>query len=989
MLKKYRNSDSRTGLLCFVLPALMAITFTGQLLAADKQADQQNKKSKAKSSFTKTKTTLSKSKISTPTSSQRILVRFKKGFSNATKSALHRKLNSRIEKSLKSVPGLEVIEVGSGKDVENVLKQYRKDPSVLYAEPDYKIRLKAVPNDPSFTQLWGLNNTGQTGGSNDADINAPEAWDITQGSSSVVVAVVDTGVDYSHLDLAGNMWNNPGEIPGNGIDDDANGYIDDIYGIDTGDSDSDPMDEFGHGTHVAGTIGASGNNGLGVSGVNWNVTIIGCKIFGENLLSIEAFVSDAVECLDYLYDLKMNRGVNIVATNNSWGWIGNPSQTLIDAIDRQRQAGILFVAAAGNDSLNTDQFLDNPSGYYVPNIISVAASTHTDALANFSNYGRRTVHVAAPGEDILSTVPDGLNGGVAPPVQNPHDEIFIDDVEGGMGVWTGQSPWGITSTNSFSTTNSWTDSPSGNYVNNTNSTLVSAAINLSAYSGQSVYLGFYADYEIESGWDYLHVEVSTDSLNWTILDSISGTSNGWSFFSYTIPQSYLTSTFQVRFRFTTDVSITYDGVYLDDIGIGTTSFVPGPSTGSDSYDTFSGTSMASPHVVGLAALLKSQDGSRNWHQLRNLIISSGTPLAAFTDNTVSGRRIRAFDTNNTGAMSCSNQTVLSRLQPRTDDYGIVPGELVGVSMLHINCGVPAGSVSVTITETGDVVELLDNGAGYDQVAGDGIYSAQLDLNAMGLQSITIVFPDTTSVTASAINNYYPAVANRYQWRDISGTGQPVFTGDTSGLGYDDETSYINTPFELPFGNYVYGYDRLAIDTNGYIVMQRIGDDPLQFSNYENFEIPISGLSNIVAAFWDDLIVDNDSNVIWGVLGSAPNRELVVTWQNVRAFGGSPGLTFQVVFSESSSDIIVNYQDTVIPDFFTDNGISATSGVQVAPGIGTQHSYNTASLTSGSSLRWSMTPTATRSSPGGGSFGIVFALTLLLVLLGRYQRQFHL
>jgi len=999
-IEKSWNKNSRAGWLLFILLVLLLLAVSSHGMASEKNNNDSSITDASKTNLSntpKTKSTLTKSKAGVAQKPQHLLVKFKDGISSVTKNTLHQKTGSRIKKSLKMVPGVQVIELAPGVSAPEVLKQYQKDPSVLYAEPDYKIKLKAIPNDTSFSQLWGLNNTGQTGGSSNADINAPEAWDVTHGSNSVVVAVVDTGIDYTHLDLVDNVWTNPGEIAGNGIDDDGNGYIDDIHGIDTGDGDSDPMDTEGHGTHVSGTIGARGNNNLGVAGVNWNVSIIGCKIFSSSAAQdLEAFVSDAIECLDYLYDLKMNHGVDIVATNNSWGWIGNPSQTLIDAVDRQREAGILFVAAAGNESLNTDQFLDNPSGYYVPNVISVAASTHTDALASFSNFGRRSVHVAAPGQDILSTVPDTGGGSVLPPATNPHDEIFIDNVESGAGNWSAQSPWAITTSNSYNGSSSWSDSP-GTYANNVNTSLTSATMDLSSYAGQSVYLGFYASYQIETNFDYLFVEISNNGgATWSQLDTLTGTSSGWQFFSNTIPQAYLTSTFKLRFRFETDLSITYDGVYIDDIGIGTTPYVPTPAAGSNTYDTLSGTSMATPHVVGLLALLKAQDPSRNWHQLKNLVISSGTPLGVLAANTVSGRRIRAYDTNNTGGMTCSNQTVLSRLQPRTDEYGIEPGDLVNVSMLNINCGEPAGNLSVTIAETGDTVALLDDGTGYDQVAGDGIYSAQIDLGAMGLSRATIQFPDSSSVIANTVYRYNTAMPNTYQWRDISGVGQPVFTGDTSGLGYDDQTNYINTPFSIPFANTSAPYNRIGIDTNGYVVMQWVGESQLQFSIFENFQIPLVGVSNMVAVFWDDLVADNDSNVIWGVLGSAPERELVITWQNMRPYNGSQGISFQVVFAENSSDVIFNYQDTIIPLALTDNGISATSGIQVASGIGTQYSFNTASLASGTSLRWSMpsgvvnTPTippppppAVRPSPGGGgSSGFMVLLLLPMILIRR-------
>jgi hypothetical protein len=283
------------------------------------------------------------------------------------------------------------------------LAELRADPRVRFAEPDATYHVDALPNDPSFGQLWGLNNTGQTvktaTGTPDADIDAPEAWSTTTGSSSVVVAVIDSGVDWHHPDLAANIWTNPGEsCPGcanDGIDNDGNGYVDDVHGWDFVSNDNDPFDDNGHGTHVAGTIGASGNNGLGVTGVNWNVKIMPLKFIGANG---EGTADDAVRAI--LYATRMGA----VVSNNSWG--GEEfSQALEDAIADADAHGSLFVAAAGNSARNTDTTPDYPSGFDVPNVLTVGATDQTDVRAWFSNYGKRTVDLAAPGTNIYSTWP--------------------------------------------------------------------------------------------------------------------------------------------------------------------------------------------------------------------------------------------------------------------------------------------------------------------------------------------------------------------------------------------------------------------------------------------------------------------------------------------------------------------------------------------------------------------------------------------------------
>jgi subtilisin family serine protease len=286
--------------------------------------------------------------------------------------------------------------------VKNAIEKLSNNSAVLYAEPNYIVKASLTPNDSSYAELWGLNNTGQTGGVDDADIDAPEAWDISTGSSDVIIGVIDTGVDHSHPDLAANIWTNAGEIPNDGIDNDGNGFIDDIHGINAITGSGDPMDDQGHGTHVAGTIGASGNNGLGVVGVSHNVSMIGCKFLDS---SGSGSLADALTCIDYFVDLK-NNGVNVRATNNSWGG-GGFSQALSDAITSSEQANILFVAAAGNSAYDNDSQNSYPSGYPQESVLAVASTTHTDSMSSFSQWGLTTVDLGAPGSDILSTVPGG------------------------------------------------------------------------------------------------------------------------------------------------------------------------------------------------------------------------------------------------------------------------------------------------------------------------------------------------------------------------------------------------------------------------------------------------------------------------------------------------------------------------------------------------------------------------------------------------------
>lgn len=298
--------------------------------------------------------------------------------------------------------------------VEEVAKELSKSQEIEYAEPNHLYYTnQTMPNDPDFNKLWGLHNTGQTGGANDADIDAPEAWAINTNSSQVTVSVIDTGIDYNHEDLTSNIWLNTNEITNNAIDDDNNGYTDDVRGWDFVNNDNNPMDENGHGTHVAGTIGAVGNNGKGVVGVSRHVKLMPLRFLGANGSGSATNAAKAV-----YYATLMGAKV----TNNSWGG-GAYNQTLFNAIQEANAAGSLFVAAAGNSSKDTDTGAQYPAGYDLPNIISVAATDHNDSLAYFSNYGQNSVDISAPGVGILSTVPFANKLGCSnqqPPPQNPN-----------------------------------------------------------------------------------------------------------------------------------------------------------------------------------------------------------------------------------------------------------------------------------------------------------------------------------------------------------------------------------------------------------------------------------------------------------------------------------------------------------------------------------------------------------------------------------------
>jgi hypothetical protein len=324
------------------------------------------------------------------------LVGLKPGTTTAEAQAALKLAGFDVVRGYSIVKALHV-RVSANGDAATALAQMQNDARITYIEPNYqRQRFETVPNDTRFGELWGLKNTGASGGVAGADIDAALAWDTATGNRSTIIAVIDTGIDYNHEDLKANMWTNPGEIPGNNVDDDNNGYVDDIHGYDFYVGDADPMDLYGHGTHCAGTIAAVGNNALGVVGVNWNVSLMALKVFDD--AGTGATDAAIVAAIDYACKM----GVRV--SNNSYGGAGY-SQTVYDAINRAKQSDHLFVAAAGNSGSDNDLIPQYPASYDLDNIVSVAATDRRDGLANFSCFGANTVDLGAPGVEIMSTLP--------------------------------------------------------------------------------------------------------------------------------------------------------------------------------------------------------------------------------------------------------------------------------------------------------------------------------------------------------------------------------------------------------------------------------------------------------------------------------------------------------------------------------------------------------------------------------------------------------
>lgn len=519
---------------------------------------------------------------------------------------------------------ISVLKIKDAKTVEQKIAELKNEPNVEYVEPNYIYPWSSIsPNDSSFSLQWALNNIITT----TADVSAPEAWDIATGSKAVIVGVLDSGVAYHHPDLINNMWDGS-----SGCKDESNQNIScPNHGWDFVTPDNDPNDDENHGTHVAGIIGAEGNNAEGVTGVNWNVKLMALKVGDYR----GAIAGDVVKAIDFA----INNNVKIINASFSGSSFSTPQY---DAINRFKAAGGIFVTAAGNKSTNNESVHSYPSDYSLDNIISVAATDQNDALADFSNYGATSVDVGAPGVNIYSTVAG----------TNVFDEDFEGDAykvtDGGIT----QSNWGID--NNGSSKVAYSDNYNYPYESSAYTWLMQKeALDLSGdnVSGANMSFTIWCDTPSSATFDdyifttYYSNGVWHDSTKYNEDKIYADGGSSWTdgghlgyYKNYTENISnYLTNDFKFSFDWHTNSTIDYNwGCTIDDIKI--TKYFDGSNK---EYDYKDGTSMAAPHVAGLAALIEGYNPSLTYSQVKNTILTTGDSLASLSGKTVSGKRINA------------------------------------------------------------------------------------------------------------------------------------------------------------------------------------------------------------------------------------------------------------------------------------------------------------------------------------------------------------
>lgn len=529
-------------------------------------------------------------------------------------AAAARRLGARTVRPL-AIPGLERIVLPPGVSVPEALARLRGDPDVLYAEPNALRRLGKSPTDPLYPSLWGP-----------ARVRAPLAWDSLTDCRGTVIALVDSGLDTAHPDLSANLWVNAGEIPGNGLDDDANGLVDDIHGWDFVFEDPDPGDANGHGTHVAGSIAAVGENGTGVAGLCWRGRLMVLRAFDA---SGTASVADIVQALAYAREM----GARIVNAS----YTGDlASQAEREALELLAAADVLVVTAAGNDGRDIDQEPVYPAAYDLLNVLVVAASDPSDRPAAFTNRGVRRVHAAAPGVAILSTQ------------MGEEEALPLQDFESGTGGWTLEPPAGRTSPG-FDSLWALADSPAGNYGNAVSVSLASPPFDLAGFAGGV--LEFFLRHDIAPDGDRLYIESFPGAAGmwnpkevWTFgaggsalySQGIDGRSAGWVLAEAYLDDPDLQAGSRVRFRLQTNTAGTADGFTVDDVRLRAL------RPGQDVYGTLSGTSMATAHGTGVAALVRALEPGLTAGQVRERLVDGAERTPALAGVVFSAGRLDAF-----------------------------------------------------------------------------------------------------------------------------------------------------------------------------------------------------------------------------------------------------------------------------------------------------------------------------------------------------------
>ena len=683
-----------------------------------------------------------------------VLVTFEQNANKSRRDAAVKKVRGRNSETVgKSKGRIARVKLEAGQSVSEAVNELKRQRGVVSAQPNYVKHLASLPNDPEFRNLWGLNNTGQSydskTGTVGADIDALGAWDVTSGSEDIVVAVLDTGLDLNHPDLKNSLWVNTGEIPGNGIDDDGNGYIDDVHGWNTVSGSGNVFDRNGHGTHVAGTIAAEANNGVGIAGVAPNVKIMVLKSMDDSGRGTTLTTRDALA-------YAKNNGADVIS--GSFGSNRGIDQLEYNAL---KEMSVPLVFAAGNDGNNNDSNPFYPASYDLPNIIAVGATDHQDNKPTFSNYGASSVDVMAPGNNIQSTLPAALT-----------ETTVLCDGADNLSIWNSSSAKPDSAAPWTNCTSAYKSSPASLGVLSTkagqnDSITLKQGINME----NALTVKFTADARYHlTGADYAWVYGSSSQSPTPrrIAEFSGSTSNAWVPVSVDLSQFAGHTGFKLQFTLMNGGATSGGHIRLDNLRITT------GTTGSYSsaYGWMNGTSMATPHVAGVAALLLSADPSLTAAEVKSTLINTVDKKSSLSGTSVSGGRISA---------SRAVQAVM-------------PEPAVGAISGYVECQVSGSKLSgVSVSVPGKVAKATTNSSGFYSISNvpEGTY----DLNFSRAGYANAVVPSIRveeSRTATADVSLAPVVgtsvtitAPAMRWDKSSALSGSLRDGDGVGISGKD------------------------------------------------------------------------------------------------------------------------------------------------------------------------------------------------------------
>ena len=772
-----------------------------------------------------------------------------------------------------------------------------------------------TPNDPEFINQWYLHSTGQYMAIPGLDINAPEAWEVTTGPQGSIVAVLGSGVDYTHEDLVGNLWTNPGEIPGNGIDDDENGYVDDVYGINTVRNDGNPADIMGMGTAIAGIIAARTNNAVGISGISWDSKILSCNYIFKAGPDFVSYFSDVIQCFDYVIRYKKKTNADITSLVYPGGDLGFRYFFREIAEELDSLGILLIIAGPGDDGL--DLSTEFPLGYDLPNTIGVQAlgrRIFSQFGGRTSSYGRRSIHSIAPGDHLLTTFP-----GFKP----NHDAaaIYGESFEAGT-AWQADPMWSFTSLESFSGTQSVAFSIGNESIAPEHVT--SPVIDLSEYIDQPLGVSLKVKAPVLWGFDgvarrtgYVRVGITWPGLNyWEYLDGRAEESQGWRNFHFAFQpwiKDVISDPTQVQFRieFSRD-ALEPAEVYVDNFSIGV---VP-PAAPSNDYVLYSGSAAAAAVVAGAAELVKAAKPGATASQIKNIITSTGfkPEIGDPTKYDRNNHALLLWDAVGNGVVNCSGVGMVRRTWPKIHVYEVAAtGQESRLRAVSTDCGHAGAAPVFQRDDGGPAIVLTDDGIGHDLRPKDGDFSGSWSRTTPGLTALSLA--GDVDLLTETLDSYNQVTEIPFEWRDMSNApGGNVIPA---------------VPFPIKFGNHPVGFqDNIKFfDISGTIRVQHIGiaaskataESLAEVSNWNTrgsldaSGVPVGTSTWAISVLAAGSLIDplsTEGRLRIDVLGAAPNREWVIQYHNVtvNACPTDQNLKAQVIFFENSSNIQMNFSE---------------------------------------------------------------------------------